>query len=144
MQETQETLVRSLGREDPLEEDMATHSSIYSCLKNPMYRGAWQAIIHMVTKSQTGLSTTQVECIVDTKILQGIINKMKGVSSKMHYFRTPKISRAVLASLVEHLKFEHTPSMTFLNCLSLIILSDLILILYSFRCHYVRVYFDYL
>ena len=27
-QELQETWVRSLGREDPLEEDMATHSSI--------------------------------------------------------------------------------------------------------------------
>ena len=28
MQETQETLVQSLGWEDPLEEGMATHSSI--------------------------------------------------------------------------------------------------------------------
>ena len=28
MQETQETWVPSLGREDPLEEEMATHSSI--------------------------------------------------------------------------------------------------------------------
>ena len=28
MQETQETQVRSLGQEDPLEEDMATHSSV--------------------------------------------------------------------------------------------------------------------
>ena len=28
MQETQETLVRSLGGEDPLQEEMATHSSI--------------------------------------------------------------------------------------------------------------------
>ena len=28
MQEPQEMRVRSLGREDPLEEDMATHSSI--------------------------------------------------------------------------------------------------------------------
>ena len=28
MQETQETQVRALGQEDPLEEDMATHSSI--------------------------------------------------------------------------------------------------------------------
>ena len=28
MQETQDTLVQSLGREDPLEEEMATHSSI--------------------------------------------------------------------------------------------------------------------
>ena len=28
MQELQETQVRSLGREDPLKEDMATHSNI--------------------------------------------------------------------------------------------------------------------
>ena len=28
MQETQETWVRSLGQEDPLEKEMATHSSI--------------------------------------------------------------------------------------------------------------------
>ena len=25
----------------------------YSCLKNPMDRGAWQAIVHRVAKSQT-------------------------------------------------------------------------------------------
>ena len=29
----------------------------YSCLGNPMDRGAWQAIVHAVAKSQTGLST---------------------------------------------------------------------------------------
>ena len=28
----------------------------YSCLENPMDRGAWQATVHGVTKSQTGLS----------------------------------------------------------------------------------------
>ena len=28
MQETEETQVRSLGQEDPLEEEMATHSSV--------------------------------------------------------------------------------------------------------------------
>ena len=28
----------------------------YSCLKNPMNRGAWWAIVHGVTKSQTGLN----------------------------------------------------------------------------------------
>ena len=94
-----EMWVQSLGWEDPLEEDMATHSIIlawripvekgfpgtsdskesaynvgdpgsvpgyrrslgegngnllqYSCLENPMDRGAWQARIHGVTKSQT-------------------------------------------------------------------------------------------
>ena len=49
MQETQETQVRSLGWEDPLEEGMATQ---YSCLENPMDRGAWQAAVHKVTKSR--------------------------------------------------------------------------------------------
>ena len=36
----QETGVRSLGLEDPLEEGMATHSSILAW-KIPMDRGAW-------------------------------------------------------------------------------------------------------
>ena len=36
----QEIQVRSLGREDPLEKDMATHSSILA-LENPMDLGAW-------------------------------------------------------------------------------------------------------
>ena len=36
-----ETWVRPLGWKDPLEEGKATHSSIqYSCLENPMDRGA--------------------------------------------------------------------------------------------------------
>ena len=33
---------------------MATHSSI--CLENSMDRGPWQATVHTVTKSQTGLT----------------------------------------------------------------------------------------
>ena len=36
----QETWVQSLGREDPLKEDMATYSSILAW-GNPMDRGAW-------------------------------------------------------------------------------------------------------
>ena len=36
----QETWVRSLGQEDPLEKEMATHSSILAW-KNPMDREAW-------------------------------------------------------------------------------------------------------
>ena len=50
MQEPQEMWVRSLGREDPLEEGNPLQ---YSCLKNPMDRGAWQATVHRVTKSWT-------------------------------------------------------------------------------------------
>ena len=30
----------------------------YSCLENPMDRGAWQAAVHGVTKSQTRLNDT--------------------------------------------------------------------------------------
>ena len=54
MQEAQETQVRSLGQEDPLEEGMASPFQ-YSCLENPVDRGAWQATIHGVADSQTGL-----------------------------------------------------------------------------------------
>ena len=41
----QQTQVRSLGQEDPLEKEMATHSYILAC------RGAWWIIVHGVTKS---------------------------------------------------------------------------------------------
>ena len=51
MQETQETWVRSLSQEDPLEKD--GNPLQYSCLENPMDRGAWQATVHGVTKSWT-------------------------------------------------------------------------------------------
>ena len=48
----QETLVRFLGQEDPLEEGMATHSSVLAW-RIPTDRGAWQATVHGVTKGQT-------------------------------------------------------------------------------------------
>ena len=48
----QETLVQSLGQKDHLEKGMATHSSILAWRKKSRDRGAWQAIVHAVTKSQ--------------------------------------------------------------------------------------------
>ena len=50
MQEAQEMRVRYLGPEDPLEEDMVTHSSVVA-----MDRGARWAAVHGVTKSRTRL-----------------------------------------------------------------------------------------
>ena len=44
--------VGDLGGEDPLEEDMATHSSILAW-RIHMDRGAWWATVHRFTKSQT-------------------------------------------------------------------------------------------
>ena len=46
------TWVETLDREDPLEKLMSIHS-LYSCLENPMDRGAWQATVHGVAKGQT-------------------------------------------------------------------------------------------
>ena len=75
-----ETWVPSLGQEDPLEKEMATHTSIlawrrkwqstpvflpgegngnphhYSCLENPVDGGAWWATVHRVKKIRTRLS----------------------------------------------------------------------------------------
>ena len=51
----QETPVQFLGWEDPLEEGLATHSSILGW-RIPMDRRAWRATVHGVTKSRTQLS----------------------------------------------------------------------------------------
>ena len=48
----QETQFQSLGWEGPLEKGMVTHIQD-SCLENPTDRGAWQATVHGVAKSQT-------------------------------------------------------------------------------------------
>ena len=45
----QETQVQSLGQEDPLEKEMATHSS----MGNPMDREAWQTIVHEAAKESS-------------------------------------------------------------------------------------------
>ena len=70
MQENQETWVQSLGQEDPLEEEMATHSSIFawniswteepgrllaSPGKQDQGQEAWWAAVYGVTQSRTRL-----------------------------------------------------------------------------------------
>ena len=50
-----ETWVPCLDQVGPLEEGMETHSSVLSW-RIAMDRGAWQAIVHGVTKSQRRLS----------------------------------------------------------------------------------------
>ena len=47
-----ETWIRSLGREDPLEKEMATHSSILG-LENPVDGGAWWATVHRSQRVDT-------------------------------------------------------------------------------------------
>ena len=45
----QETQVQSLGLEDPLEKEMANHSSVLA-----MDRGAWRATVHGVARVRLG------------------------------------------------------------------------------------------
>ena len=52
----QETWIRSLSWEDLLEKEMATHFQ-YSCLENPMGRGAWQATVHGIERVGHNLVT---------------------------------------------------------------------------------------
>ena len=55
----QETWIRSLAWEDPLEEGMATHSRILAW-RIPVDRGPWRATIHGVTESWIQLSNYRV------------------------------------------------------------------------------------
>ena len=50
LSEMQDTWVLSLDWEDPLEEGMTTHSSIFAW-RIPMDGGAWRATVHGVTES---------------------------------------------------------------------------------------------
>ena len=62
-----------MGREDPLEEEMATHSSIL----------AWQATVLGVTKSRTQLSMRAGTLYVDS--IQSFANK----STNIQFVSTP-------------------------------------------------------
>ena len=69
-----ETWVRSLGWEDPLEGDMATHSSI------PAWRilldsGAWWAIVHVVAESDA-TEHLSILCKWDT-IIKSVMKRAK-------------------------------------------------------------------
>ena len=59
----QEMQVLSLGPEDPLEENMATHSSIL-VWKIPMDKGAWPATVHRVGKSWTQLKRLSMRAYI--------------------------------------------------------------------------------
>ena len=62
MHETQETSVQSLDQEDPLEEGLATHSSVLAW-RIPMDRGAWQATVCEITKSRAWLNTQALQAM---------------------------------------------------------------------------------
>ena len=92
MKETPETQVRSLGQEDPLEEDMATQSSIHAW-RIPMERGAWRATVHGVANRhsehtcQYQTTSTYVSlphCFQQKFLLNLYVLSLKLLSLRMH------------------------------------------------------------
>ena len=75
MQQTQETWVRSLGWEDPLEEEWATHSSILPW-RIPWTEKPGKLQVHGATKSWTRLSVNTLAMIT---FLLRIIFKTKSL-----------------------------------------------------------------
>ena len=54
-----ETRVQFLGQEDPLEKELATHSSILAW-RIPMDGGPWQATVHGVARIKHNLETKKL------------------------------------------------------------------------------------
>ena len=82
MQEMQENQVWPPSREDPLEEEMASHSSILAW--NPMDIRAWWATVHMVTKSRIWLSEwarTHTQCFTCDRVITNGISPLDKTSA---------------------------------------------------------------
>ena len=67
----------------------------YSCLENPMHRGAWQATVHGVAKSQTGLSDYHFHqdwnniCPEVLVSVSGALTFLLGSSAQNHHVGAP-------------------------------------------------------
>ena len=70
-------LMSGLGRSP---EEGNSNPPHYSCLDNPMDRGAWQAAVHGVTQSRTGLSDFHFHTVTVIKTLVPVkeqVNEME-------------------------------------------------------------------
>ena len=79
----QETWVGFLAWEDPLEKEMATHSSIVAW-RVPMDRGARWATVHGVAKSQTQLSDPAHTRGSMTKHNHGFMHQRESENAPIH------------------------------------------------------------
>ena len=59
-----------LGQKDPLEEDMATHSSILAW-RIPVDRGAWRATVHRVAESDT-TDSADLACTYQKRLIPDV------------------------------------------------------------------------
>ena len=78
----------------------------YSCLENPMDRGAWQATVHSVEKSRTWLrqlSTTAVSYLrFVTKLLLAQVSQILLVHGSIFAASVPSLTEAIFVGLFNH------------------------------------------
>ena len=92
-----ETRVRSLGREDPLEKEMVTQSSILAW--EIPWKGAWRATVQGVAKE---LATTERINSSSTLSLGSLSERMSNISSWLSF--TPENLQKLLENLQENLE----------------------------------------
>ena len=85
MQEPQEWQVRSLSQEDPLEEGMATHSSILAW-RIPWNERAWQATVHRVAKRQAQMKQLSTHTHLSNEGNREILHQ--GVTSSVSFLES--------------------------------------------------------
>ena len=87
--------IRSLGWEDPLEEEMAIHSSIPG-LKNPMDRGAWRTSVHRVTESRTGLKQLSIRACVGCLLYPSLTSGHSGCFYTFAIMNSATVNTSIL------------------------------------------------
>ena len=85
----------------------------YSCLENPMDRGAWRATVHRVAKSQTQLKqlNTHTRKHYKLRLTKGYGKKKKNLKGKIGYktaISSIQFSRSVVSDSLRPHESQHT------------------------------------
>ena len=103
-----ETWVRSLGSEDPLEESVATYSTILAW-RIPIDRGAWWATVRGVAKSQTRLSHWSDLILSSMPNSERESESCSVLSDSLQLFATVSVQFSSVAQLLSHVRLFAIP-----------------------------------
>ena len=90
----QETPVQSLGQEDPMGKEMATHSSVLAWEIPWTESGAWWARVHSVVRRQTQLNTHSHILSLNKRFQSSHIYEVSN-SSYSHYLTSTFIPKVI-------------------------------------------------
>ena len=82
--------VQSLSREDSLQEDVTTHSSILAW-RIPMDGGAWRTTVHGVTKSRTRLKRLGTHIGVQNTSMMVLAYQIRSAVGGLVSFSLPSV-----------------------------------------------------